>query len=317
MFFSVIIPNYNHGRFLEERINSVLNQSYQNFELIILDDGSTDNSKEIIAKYEHNPKIKTVVLNSKNSGSPYLQWQKGIHLASYDWIWIAESDDVASSEFLSAAVEIVENNPEVGAYYCDSYVIDENSKTIARASEIKNNFFETDKWSCSYKINGVQELNECLKFLCTINNASAFIFKKQFFTAAENELISYKYFGDRYFYTFIALHTNIYYNNLPLSSYRDHNRNFISEHLPVIERKREHFRILQFLLGRKEVSNKQEVINFFCLHFLGWGWKKQGIKVALPIIRSYYQMNKKLALSVIPKLCWYKLRGRKNQKPYP
>jgi glycosyltransferase involved in cell wall biosynthesis len=49
---SVIIPNYNHARFLDERIQSILNQTYQNFEVIILDDKSSDNSVEVINKYK-------------------------------------------------------------------------------------------------------------------------------------------------------------------------------------------------------------------------------------------------------------------------
>ena len=56
-FISIIIPNYNHAPYLTERIESVLNQTYQNFEVIILDDCSTDNSREIIEKYANNPKV--------------------------------------------------------------------------------------------------------------------------------------------------------------------------------------------------------------------------------------------------------------------
>ena len=60
---SVIIPNYNHRRFLRKRIESVLNQTYSNFELIILDDNSTDNSQELILSYEDHSKVKVVFLN--------------------------------------------------------------------------------------------------------------------------------------------------------------------------------------------------------------------------------------------------------------
>ena len=76
MLVSVIIPNYNHARYLDERIQSVLNQTYQNFEVIILDDKSTDNSREVIEKYRAHPKIVHIIYNEINSGSTFRQWEK-------------------------------------------------------------------------------------------------------------------------------------------------------------------------------------------------------------------------------------------------
>jgi glycosyltransferase involved in cell wall biosynthesis len=70
---SVVIPNYNHAQFLEKRIESVLNQTYKNIEIILLDDKSTDNSIDIIKKYEQNPVVSHVLQNTENSGSPFLQ----------------------------------------------------------------------------------------------------------------------------------------------------------------------------------------------------------------------------------------------------
>ena len=98
---SVIIPNYNHAVYLDERIKSVLNQTYQNFELIILDDCSPDNgaSMAIIEKYRNNPHISHIVYNDVNSGSTFKQWHKGLELAKGDLIWIAESDDNCEKSF--------------------------------------------------------------------------------------------------------------------------------------------------------------------------------------------------------------------------
>lgn len=95
MNVSVIIPNYCHARFLNQRIDSVLNQTYSDYEVIILDDCSTDNSREIIESYRNHPKISHIVYNEKNSGSTFIQWEKGFELARGEYIWIAESDDVA------------------------------------------------------------------------------------------------------------------------------------------------------------------------------------------------------------------------------
>ena len=97
---SAIIPNYNHATFLKQRIDSVLNQSLSVYEVIILDDCSTDKSLDVINEYINHPLVRHVIINEKNSGSPFLQWQKGIDLAKGDWIWIAESDDYADINFL-------------------------------------------------------------------------------------------------------------------------------------------------------------------------------------------------------------------------
>lgn len=101
---SVIIPNYNHARFLDERIQTVLNQTYQNFELIILDDKSTDNSVEVINQYKENPHVSHVVVNEENSGSSFRQWHKGFELAKGDVVWIAESVDSCDKTFLETLV---------------------------------------------------------------------------------------------------------------------------------------------------------------------------------------------------------------------
>ena len=68
---SVIVPNYNYARYLEERIESILAQSFQDFELILLDDCSTDESRSILERYATHPKVSHYVPNEHNSGSPF------------------------------------------------------------------------------------------------------------------------------------------------------------------------------------------------------------------------------------------------------
>ena len=97
---SVIVPNYNYARYLKARIDSILNQTFQDFELILLDDCSTDNSAEVLEGYRTHPLVAHLVVNTQNTGSPFAQWFRGIGLAQGEYIWIAESDDLAEPTFL-------------------------------------------------------------------------------------------------------------------------------------------------------------------------------------------------------------------------
>src|ERR1700756_5018477 len=96
---SVIVPNYNHARFLPKRIDSILRQSFQDFELILLDDCSTDDSRSILSQHASDPRVR-IEFNQVNSGSPFKQWNRGVGLARGQYIWIAESDDYADERFL-------------------------------------------------------------------------------------------------------------------------------------------------------------------------------------------------------------------------
>ena len=109
---SVIIPNYNHARFLRQRIESVLGQTYQDFEVILLDDCSTDESRSIISEYAKNPRVR-IEFNETNSGSTFKQWNKGVRLARGEYVWMAESDDYADERLLERLVKVLDEEPEV------------------------------------------------------------------------------------------------------------------------------------------------------------------------------------------------------------
>ena len=99
-YVSVIVPNYNYGRFLPERIRSIRDQTFQDFEIILLDDASTDNSLEILHRWADRLPSAKLFVNSENSGSPFAQWLKGMALARAELIWLAEADDACSHSLL-------------------------------------------------------------------------------------------------------------------------------------------------------------------------------------------------------------------------
>jgi glycosyltransferase involved in cell wall biosynthesis len=209
---SVIIPNYNHVRFLKQRILSVLNQTYQNFEVIILDDCSTDNSKEIIEQFRQSEKITHIVYNEKNSGSTFKQWKKGIELAQGEYIWLAESDDIAKPNFLSGLIEIIQKEQDIVIAYA--------------ASTSDPNEFTTIDNNLTYPVKvytGIEFIKQYMLTRPVIVNASAVLFKR---TAVDNyiltEITKYNYTGDWLFWNYLLAKGKIIRYDKILNFFRRH-----------------------------------------------------------------------------------------------
>ncbi len=212
---SVIIPNYNHAAFLSQRIDSILSQTYQNFEIIILDDCSKDNSKQIIEFYSGQEKIKQIVYNLENSGSTFAQWEKGIALAKGDLIWIAESDDFAESSFLETIIKIFTLKPHIDFIFTRSYDIDEKGTRLGLS-------YANLKWNNEdIEIEGKEFVKKYLLYNCTIPNVSAVVFKKNKFRDSFLNT-DFKLCGDWFFYTNILKNCNLYYLSQPLNNHRFH-----------------------------------------------------------------------------------------------
>ena len=128
---SVIVPNYNHARFLPQRLDSILAQTFRDFELIVLDDLSTDNSREVIGQYTARHPMR-LLFNEENSGSPFIQWQRGADLATGKYLWIAESDDYADPRLLERLVAVMERAPNVGLAYCESRTVTSDGERAKR-----------------------------------------------------------------------------------------------------------------------------------------------------------------------------------------
>jgi len=311
---SVIIPNYNHAEFLNERIDSVLNQTYSASEIIILDDHSTDKSREVIEQYRNNPKVSHIIYNEENSGSPFKQWKKGILQAKEDWIWIAESDDIADKEFLETANKAIEQNPGTGIFYCDSECRQEDNSPPRYKffAELKNKFFKTNKWSTDYNRKGDDEINENLKFVCTINNTSAAVFRKDLLLGILNKLETYIYHGDWYCQLAVAFTTNISYSAKSMNVFRMHENSFL-RHTDALQSKLECFRILNYLYAQDSVTAKKKVIDFFTLQYLGFGFMSDGYRYGKNLFAAYAAINKPLSRKVFRSLIWQKITGKKHQ----
>lgn len=114
-FISVIMPCYNHGKYLSEAIESVITQNYDNWELIIVDDGSTDNSSEVAKHYvEKDNRISYIY--QRNAG-PSAARNRGVKKSRGKYLHFLDGDDKISSKYLSTSVAYMENHKECKVFY--------------------------------------------------------------------------------------------------------------------------------------------------------------------------------------------------------
>jgi glycosyltransferase involved in cell wall biosynthesis len=217
---SIILPGYNHGRFLKQRIDSILNQTYQEFELIILDDKSQDNSRQIIEGYKSHPKISHIIFNNVNSGSTFKQWEKGINLSTGEYIWIAESDDSSDSSFLMKMVSLLDNHANAALAFSQSFYIDENNKI--NFSGLKG---IGDIWKTNVYLTSEQALKQ-FTWHTQIVNASAVVFKKQIYNLIQTKhYTNFKFCGDWFFWIQLLEHGGLVYESKELNYFRGHSNN--------------------------------------------------------------------------------------------
>lgn len=293
---SVIVPNYNHAKFLDQRIQSILNQTYQEFELIILDDCSPDEgaSRKVIEQYRDNPHVSHIVYNEVNSGSTFKQWDKGINLAKGELIWIAESDDFCEPTLLEVLVREFELDERLTLAYTLLQKVDVEGKPIP---------FLRRKPCGVTRIDGHDYVR---RYMTTCNhcaNASAAVFKKETYINIDRLYTTYIAGGDKLFWIEIAEHGNVAIVNKRLNYFRQHLQkvtiksvkngvntyeakqtfNYICKHIQIGQKRRqfclehEHYKILN--LPFKSESLRRELLEYWEFNNSFSVWKKIEMKL--------------------------------------
>jgi CMP-N-acetylneuraminic acid synthetase len=119
---TVYITNYNYGKFIEQAVNSVLNQSLDDYEIIIIDDGSTDNSREIIERLSQHPKIKVIFQQNKGLN---VTNNIALRAARGKYIMRLDADDFLDHNALLVMSNMLEKDPELGLVFPDYYITDD------------------------------------------------------------------------------------------------------------------------------------------------------------------------------------------------
>lgn len=227
---SVVVPSYNHAQFLEQRLESILNQTFQDFELIILDDVSPDHSRDIIETYRNHPKVSHIVFNQKNSGSTFYQWNKAIfELAKGEFIWIAESDDCAELNFLEQLVRAIQTEKNITIAYSQSTRMNKDSEITGDWLDHTADLKESDQFNQSFMMNGLEYLEKYLVYKNTIPNASGALFKKSAYIAVGGAKVDLKTNGDWDLWFKLLLNGNIFYTADKLNHFRYHSSSVIAK----------------------------------------------------------------------------------------
>lgn len=225
---SVVVPNYNYEKYIRKRIDSILRQTYPIYELIILDDCSTDNSAEVIERKIEDIKVKypelkvRFVKNEKNSGKAMRQWKKGFELAEGDYVWIAEVDDLSSRNFLAEVMKGFDD-PKVVISYAESAIINSFGLMIIPNFRWSRDKEKTGHYERSYINNGNKEIEEIMAIRCTIPNVSGAVFKNdKKFLKYFDKATEFSQAGDWYFYAKVLENGKIAYNRKSLNKFRVH-----------------------------------------------------------------------------------------------
>jgi O-antigen biosynthesis protein len=230
---SVVVPNYNYAEYIEDRLASICNQSIPIFELIILDDASTDQSISKISDWLAATHTDArVVINQTNSGNVFSQWQKGISLATGDYVWIAEADDLSNPNFLETVMPpLMSGNAVIS--YCDSQQINSHGVIQSKNYQDYLSAVSQERWKSAYIKSGVEECQSSLAVLNTIPNVSAVVFKRDVISAVFSqhfdEIACFKKAGDWVVYLHTLSHGNIAFSPRAANRHRRHVRSVIGE----------------------------------------------------------------------------------------
>jgi O-antigen biosynthesis protein len=175
---SVVVPTYNYAEFMLARLNSIINQGYPIYEIIVLDDCSSDNTLEVTRQWLEKSSIDWVLEENKvNSGSPCKQWSKGAKMSTGDFVWIAEADDLTLPGFLDETLKPFDVQ-NVVLSYCQSQQMSSDGRILCRDYIDYTADIDPHKWQEDYLAPGFDEIRSVLAVKNTIPNVSAVVFRR-------------------------------------------------------------------------------------------------------------------------------------------
>ncbi|RTM08644.1 MAG: glycosyltransferase [Hyphomicrobiales bacterium] len=222
---TAIVPNYNHARFLEKRIESILSQTYKNIEILIIDDRSTDNSRQIIQRYcDIYPGRVRSLFNTQNSGNIFRQWRKGVEQSEGDIIWICESDDFCEPDFVEHLIPHLRDR-SVNLAFGRIQFCDQNGRLQAGLDQYREGA-EAGIWNESMVRPASEWFARGFGVNNVIANVGGCLWRRQVLAAPIwTEAESFSVLGDWFLYCHLAGGGNIAYEPASVAYFRQHGQN--------------------------------------------------------------------------------------------
>jgi glycosyltransferase involved in cell wall biosynthesis len=265
---SIIVPNYNHAPFLRKRLDSILGQTYQDFEMILLDDCSTDESRTILREYAALHSHIRLEFNDANSGSGYRQWNKGVSVASGKYVWIAESDDYADAKLLQRLVGILESDEKITFAYCRSWRVTGDGRLMG-FEDTYLKYRRPHDWDVDFCADGLEECRSHFLFINEVPNASAAVFRKLAYKSVGGVDESMLLCSDWKLWAAMALAGRMAYTSEPLNYYRSHGSSLRNKTSRKSVSVSESLQVIGWILERMTLSNS-ELVEVYKAHAAGW-----------------------------------------------
>lgn len=265
---SVVVASYNHQKYLAKRMDSLLSQTYENIEIIVIDDRSPDNSVDVLRPYTSDSRVR--LIEREANGGWVTVSNQGMSIAKGEYIIFANCDDYCDSCMIESLVKGIETSDNIGVAFCRSEMVDGDNVVIGDDFTVRERSFR-ERCKTDTSISA----GETYRFFlhsCVIPNLSAALIKRECLNSVGLFSDSYKACCDWDLFFRIFSAYDAYYVAAPLNSFRQHNKTIRSSLKGRIEYE-EFFHLLlsQITNNRKldffeKTKYRTHVMKLWCIH---------------------------------------------------
>ena len=215
---SVVVASYNHAEYLAQRMDSLIAQTYPHIEIIVIEDCSTDDSLQVLRRYENDPRVRLIVL--EQNGGWVAVSNQGIELSRGEFVIFANCDDACEPQLIEQLVLAMRSGDNVGIAFCRSWLVDKDNQILSDDLRSQQRAFQK-RCAVNALISGA-EMGKYLLHSCVIPNLSAVLIRRECFFMVGIFSPDYRACSDWDIFFKVAKHFDFAYVSQPLNLFRQH-----------------------------------------------------------------------------------------------